>query len=921
MARATLLGPIGLVLLLPLAASFGAPRSAFLHRPPAEARAGEPLVVEGDVTGNVAFSQVVLKVRGPNEDYEELRLELQYGDLYRVTLPASRMTPPGIEYCVEGVLPSGERLALLSTCARPVRVKIGTGAWAGEEKEPAKEPNGKKGKKGRGEPKVEKPPEEPEPETAELEEPKPGKKGAKLEAKQESPPEEPEPTKPPAKATKAEAKKEPPAGPKPAPPSPPSRPRTELEEELALYGAEDLSGQVQHLETRSLKSTLAPIVLTAEQLKQLGVRTVAEALDLVPSLSVSRDVQGFHRVAVRGLRNDPELLVLLDGVRLNNAYDGKALLTLPVETLSRIEVFRGPATVDFGPGDFLGVVNLVTDRDDGVRLLASGGSWDAFDAHLSAARRSGAVQFFGSGDLVSQYGFKRPVPRDAFDTPTVTRPKFTRDKRFVVNAGAGVAYTSDAAGTLELSGRYLLEDRSALIGAFDTVGNSSRLQWSTFLGALSWRKQLSDTATVSAQAFIDQQSTDRLWQLTPAGYQVRANDPATLFPDGMLEEIQVGARTLGLDARVELTLPRENWLEAGLRVEEQSLTSYAWLTNYQVGANTYTPTLARAGGVVYPTEDGSGGRGKAADRFTLGLFAQDIWRPSSVLSVQAGVRLDLFQLPVPDATGKLTGSIVTAGLGPRIGVVLAPFDALALRLHYGRSVRPPTVQELAERPPNSDIDQGHLIGNPSLVPTTIDSVQGGFEYLQGVGDARLRLTATTFYERLANPIASVDTTGNQVPWANRPLGVQALGLDGEARLELSRRANAWVNAAWVRAEDLGTPAQSRLLTDVPQVRFNAGLTIPIGPYLNFDVVSRFASERRNDSRSVLELIRRYTLPAYTVVTAQLRTEPLFDRVELGVLGQNVFNVEYSDDAVRPDRITGGVPRESVLVFGTVRVKL
>jgi outer membrane receptor protein involved in Fe transport len=254
-------------------------------------------------------------------------------------------------------------------------------------------------------------------------------------------------------------------------------------------------------------------------------------------------------------------------------------------------------------------------------------------------------------------------------------------------------------------------------------------------------------------------------------------------------------------------------------------------------------------------------------------------------------------------------------------VSLVPFDALALRLHYGRSVRPPTVQELAELPPNSDIDQGHLIGNPGLVPATIDSVQGSFEYLQGVGDARLRLSSTAFFERLSNPIATVDTTGNLVPWANRPLGVQALGLDGEARLEISRRASAWVNSAWVRAEDLGTPSQSRLLTDTPQIRFNAGVTLPIGPYLNLDLVSRFVSERRNDSRSVLELIRRYTLPAYSMVTAQLRTEPLFDRVELGVLGQNVFNVDSSDDATRPDRVTGGVPREGVLVFGTVRVRL
>jgi len=86
-------------------------------------------------------------------------------------------------------------------------------------------------------------------------------------------------------------------------------------------------------------------------------------------------------------------------------------------------------------------------------------------------------------------------------------------------------------------------------------------------------------------------------------------------------------------------------------------------------------------------------------------------------------------------------------------------------------------------------------------------------------------------------------------------------------------------------------------------------------------VTRFASERRNDSRSVLELIRRYTLPGNTTVMAQLRTEPLFDRVELVLTGQNVFDFDYADDAVRPDRVTGGVPREGVLVFGSVHVEL
>jgi outer membrane receptor protein involved in Fe transport len=158
-----------------------------------------------------------------------------------------------------------------------------------------------------------------------------------------------------------------------------------------------------------------------------------------------------------------------------------------------------------------------------------------------------------------------------------------------------------------------------------------------------------------------------------------------------------------------------------------------------------------------------------------------------------------------------------------------------------------------------------------------------------------------------------------VPYANRPLGEQAVGLEGEARLELTPRATVWLNTSWVRAEDLGTPASARLLTDVPQVRFNAGVSLPLGPYLAFDVVFRYASERRNNSRSVLELIRRYSLPAYATVAAQLRTELLFEHLELSVLGQNVFNMEYADDAARPDRVAAGVPRETVQVFANAKV--
>jgi outer membrane receptor protein involved in Fe transport len=848
------------------------------------------------------------------------------------------MVPPGIELYVEGVTSSGKTFALFATATRPARVIIvGDLPPLGEKASSSDFSEKRNPKKLKCRPKKGKQcPEEPPPgksagtteksasEGAEWVDTSDSSAGDKASARDAVA------AKPTVEKTTADEFREKPA--EKAPPkatespepsrevSAPKRPRTALEEELAVYGAEAPSGIAPVLDERTRTQVLAPVVLTAAQLKQLGVRFVHEALDLVPGVAVSRDVQGFYRVAVRGLRSAPEVLFLLDGQRLNHFYDGQALATLPVDNLERIEIFRGPATADVGPGNFLAVVNLVTQAEEGIRGSFTGGSFDAFDGHLVGGKKLGAVAIRGDADVVSQYGYRKAVTRDGLDPPTGTpRTHSTLDNRFLLNVGLLASLDTGGAGTFGLSGRLMLEQRSALVGLFDVVGNDSSLRWQSVAAALTWARPLGELGTVSARLFFDQQATNRLWQLTPDGHQVVASNPATAFADGLLEQVTVGARTFGLSGRSEWKLPANNQLALGLDVQLQSLSTYAYLANYVPETNENAGSLVRPAGLRYPTENGQGGRGPAADRFSFGLYSFDTWTPLDVLSIQAGLRLDFTQLPTATASGAWTGAALVPSFGPRLGLAVTPSHNLVFRGHYGRAWRAPTVQELAETIPDSTSNQGRAIGNPNLQGAYLDLVEGGAEYLQGVGDAKLRLKAGAFFERSSNAIALIDTTGNLVPYSNRPAGVQSWGIEGEARLEVTPRAVAWLNAAWQRAQDLGTPPSGRLLTDVPQVRFNGGVSLPLGPYLNIDLVLRYHSERRNNSRSVLEQIRRYTLPAYTTVAAQLRTEPLFEHLELVVLGQNVFTFDYSDDVPRPDRMPGGVPREGLLVFGTVRV--
>jgi outer membrane receptor protein involved in Fe transport len=932
--------PLLLLLLLAFTAA-AADRSALIHTAPTQAKEGEALQIDGTLVGDVGFEKLVVRYRAPGQDYAETRLELQYGDLYRGTIPASRMVAPGVEYYVEGGTRSGERIALFATAGKPARVLIFGPDGKPEEPSPqVKEPKApkgrtKKGKKGKGDPEPEllpqerevpaKPEPEPiEPEPAKPDPDKPEPKGNARRTEPEPPPlEKPKATQPePPPPEKPRATRPPERSPEKKSAEPP-RKKSELEEELQLYGAEDTSGLQVRMDSATVKVPQLTTRISAEQIRQSAARTVYDVLDLVPGLTVSRDVQGFYRIAFRGLRADPEVLVLLDGMKLNSFDDGKVLLNLPVSNIESIEVTRGPGSATHGLGAFLGSIAITTRREDGLRVSGGGGSWDTAEGHLSAGITLGRLRLFLDGDYLQTRGFKKDILKDGLDSATasqgfrlLTDPAGqTQDRRRLVNAGLAVALDAGGAGTFGLQGRFMLENRGALVGQYDAYGRDSQLDWLVGQGALTWEKPLGEASALSARLWFDQQSTNRLYQLTPDGFQVASGNPATRFEQGVQEQQQVSARSLGAEVGGQFALPFENRLWAGASFELQSLPAYAYLINYVPVTNLATDGLLKPAALLYPQEQGS-----AASRINVGLSLQDQWTPLQRLSIQVGVRLELVSLPSVDAAGKLGGSSLAVRLNPRVGLVFAPTNALVLKLNYGRAFRPPTVSELSLQIPNSDFDQGRFIGNPSLRPADIDTVELGAELVQTLGEGKLLLRGAGFFSNLSNAIASIDTTGNIIPVGNRTAGVRAFGLEGEARYELGRGA-AFVNVAWVRAEDLLTPSAARLLTDVPQVRLNMGITVPIGPWLLLDVVARLSAERRNLSRSVLELLRRYKLPAYATVGAQLRTPLLFDHLELSVLGQNVFDVEYADDAARPDRVTAGVPREGVSFFGTIKVVL
>lgn len=123
-------------------------------------------------------------------------------------------------------------------------------------------------------------------------------------------------------------------------------------------------------------SPASVFVLTAQELRRMGVRTVGEAVAHIPE-TVARPYGGPGGLITGSIRGSSaeQVLVLLDGVPLNGVFGGTVDLgTIPIDDVERIEVLRGPFSAAYGSGALGGVISIITARRATPSLTLGGGS-------------------------------------------------------------------------------------------------------------------------------------------------------------------------------------------------------------------------------------------------------------------------------------------------------------------------------------------------------------------------------------------------------------------------------------------------------------------------------------------------------------------------------------------------------------------
>ena len=181
-------------------------------------------------------------------------------------------------------------------------------------------------------------------------------------------------------------------------------------------------------------------VLDRQAIESTGATTIGDVLTAVPGLHVSPSggPGGQSSIFLRGT-NSGHVLVLRDGMPLNDASDPSNAFNFGVDTLSdieRIEVIRGPMAALYGSGAIGGVINIISRRGVAgaprLELDLSAGYPATIQGAASTSGVTGPFDYAFTAESQSRRGFDSTPRRMSIYTGT---PQGFRDRVATVNLG------------------------------------------------------------------------------------------------------------------------------------------------------------------------------------------------------------------------------------------------------------------------------------------------------------------------------------------------------------------------------------------------------------------------------------------------------------------------------------------------------
>jgi iron complex outermembrane receptor protein len=546
-----------------------------------------------------------------------------------------------------------------------------------------------------------------------------------------------------------------------------------------------------------MDADLAPgmvTVLQGQDMADRGIRTVYEALSLVPGLHTAINNIGDKHVSVRGIGGSffsGNLKMMLDGVVLNDTLStaGYALYEIPAEQLERIEIIRGPGSVIYGEYAYAGVINVVT-RKKGTRIfgaydsddsLSRGGtlSYEVPEKDLSLAlnfsgRKSDGADIEAGEDRLCYGAFGMELSEYSY------APGSTNEAEEDRLANLSLQYKG-----FSLSGQYLFSGKGDHFGIIHVLPpDEKRIAISHEHQALDarqnfempntelelrmgWRKYVFDTDDILAIPPLTGVSM-------PDGSSIDITPP-----EGSLAAPHYEEKEIYGSAEMIWKHGERHTILLGAKYSD------IYLKNVWVDTNTsddYPGQMMRMTGKnSWLDQD--------AERNIWSIYLQHITGITRDITLTWGLRYDRRHDICDDKDD------IAESLTPRISAVCRLADHHILKAQYSEAVRPPCFTELYARG-NSLIE-----GNPDLEAEHIQSYELAYIYRRAKTVGQI----TVFYSELKDNIAYpqyANTIGSvEIQYKNAGDIIKTRGAELELRQELTNALRWGLNLSFSDTED------------------------------------------------------------------------------------------------------------------------
>jgi outer membrane receptor for ferrienterochelin and colicins len=552
--------------------------------------------------------------------------------------------------------------------------------------------------------------------------------------------------------------------------------------ELAELGLEELmrieiTAAAKHPQ-REREAPSAVTVITREEIRDHGWRTLAEVLRSVPGFYTSSD-RNYGYVGVRGFLRpgdfNSRILLLVNGHTYNDDIYQQAYVDpafgIDLEAIERIEVVRGPGSALYGGNALFAVINVVTAgarERPGVEARVETGSFGRKRGQASLGHVfEGGTEAFATASILDLDGRERIVFRDLADEDGGVSRNADGERALAF-------FGSVRSGDFTLQGGANLREKEVPTGAYGTnLGDDgTRTRDARPFAELAYSSPtLFRGFETSGRVYYDGWSYHGTYVYGSGEERVRNEDFAS-------------SHWGGAELRVRRELFSANHLTIGT---EGSYHPRAHQENYDVGGERYLH------------DDRSFG--------TYGVYAQDEWAPLEVLRLVGGVRFDRSYEGIEETS-------------PRGAILWTPLERSTVKLLYGRAFRAPNVYEQYYASPGVG-----FLRAPSLDPERMTTYELVLEQRLPRG---ARLTASGYHyeiDDLIDQIAVDDPDGEGTGLQFRNLtSARASGGELELRLPLPGGIDGRASYSFQDARASG----GRRLTNSPEHLGRAALTGPLG---------------------------------------------------------------------------------------------